>query len=155
MYDFGIFLCLYRKCLHLVKSSWSMIFSRERLPPSHPAAAAATSPPSPPVSTVPSLCWAVAIPPQQSAMAVHQLSRVTVSHCSAHWPLTQPSGRSWSSRVSSVSCLSITCGEVQQPWGRRCASWSVFSPGVCIGYIHGSQALLLDTVLDWKHVLHI
>lgn len=109
------FLCVYRKFLLLVKSSWSMICSREKLPPSHPAAAAAISPPSPPVNIVPSLSWAAATPLQPSVMAVPRPSQVTVSHCSVHWPLTQPSDRSWSSRVSSESCLSITCGEAQQP----------------------------------------
>ena len=103
-----VFLFVYRKCLHLVKSSWNMICSKERLPLSHHAAAAATSPPSQPVSIVHSLCWVAATLLQPNAMDVPQLSQATVSHCSVHWPLTQPSDRFWSSRVSSVNCLNIT-----------------------------------------------
>ena len=109
------FLLVYRKCSHLAKSSWSTICSKERPPPSHLEAVAATSQPSPPASTAPSLCWAAATRPPTSAMAVPQLSRVTVSRCSAHWPLTRHSGRSWSSRGSSGSFLNITCDVVQQP----------------------------------------
>lgn len=138
-----VFLHVYRKCSRLVKSSWSMICSREKLPPSHLAAAAATSPPSQPVSTGLFLCWAAATPPQPSATAVPRLWRDTASLCSVHWPLTQPYDRSWSSRVSFVSSLSITCGEEQQPWGRRCASWSVSSPGAFLEFCSILQLLVL------------
>lgn len=130
-----LFFFVCRKCLRLVKSSWSTICSREKLPLSHPEAAAAINPLSLPASIVPSLCWAAVTPPPQSATAVPQLSRVTASHCSVHWPLTQPSARSWSSKGSSGSCLSITCDVAQRPWGRKCVSWSVSSPGVALPYM--------------------
>lgn len=106
-----------------------MTCSSEKPPLNRPGAAAATSPPSQPVSTALCRCSAVDTPPPPSVTAVHPPSPVTVSLCSELWPLTRPSDRSWCCRGSSGSCSSTTWDEALLRWERRSVSSSVYSPG--------------------------
>ncbi len=124
----SLFYSSFRKCLHHVRSCWSMTYNSGKLLPNHPAPQ--PNPPSQPASIAPCLCWDAGTHLPPNAMAVRLQSWATASLYCVHWQPTLPSGRSWYCRVSSENCLSTTCAVALEPWGRRSASSSVCLPGI-------------------------